>query len=278
MRGAIFITLFWMSPLLWAKPKVVALAPHLVELVYEVGAGEQLIGVMQHSDFPEQATALPVVGSYLGLQLEVIVDLNPDIVLAWDGGNPEADLQRLTQLGYRVVRFNPKRLEDIATDIVRIGALTGQQQQASTVAKKFGEKLQQIRYRYRDKAYLTAFYEIWGNPLTSIGDGSWPVVQLAVCNARSVTSGASGSYPQVNIEQVLAKRVDVIIQPTSPGSEGQVLFDWQRWQQVKAVKHGQIIKPNADKLHRMSSRVLAELDSLCAEIDKARSFYSNLDL
>ena len=252
------------------KPTVIALSPHIVEMLYDIGAGEQIIGTTSFADYPEQAKSIPIIGSYLRLQIEKVITLQPDYIIAWKSGNPSDDLTRLKQLGFNIVYSQPNSFEDIAKEMREFGQLTGHEAQAETKAKKLLNDLAKIKEQYRNKTPITVFYELWSRPLTTVAKGSWPQQFLDICQAKNPFKQASAAYPQINIETVLLTPIQLIIQPLSINQTDKEAYDWQNWPIIPAVKNKQIIQPNADAIHRMSMRSLKELTKLCADIDKTR--------
>ncbi len=252
------------------KPKIVALAPHLVELLFAIGAGDQIIGTSDFADFPAEAKRIPVVGNYLGLKVEKILTMQPDVVVAWRTGGASAQLIQLEKLGIKVIYSNPKKPQDIADEIRMLGQLSGHQQLAEEVASAYEQLLAQVKQKYRKKAQqslpITVFYELWPQPLTTVAKGSWNQALLDICQVENAFYAAAAPYPQVNIEQVVQRDVQVIIQPVSQQGDGQALYDWHRWPIIPAVKSKRILAPDADKLHRMTTRMLPELDALCEQI------------
>lgn len=258
--------LLLISPL---QAKVVALAPHIVENLYAIGAGEQILATTAHSDFPEQADALPKVGNYARLQIEKILALQPQYVLVWRGGNPPEDLDRLEQLGLHLVDSNPKSLKDVAQELRKFGKLLGHEKEGERQAAAFEKRLEALRRRYEDKAPLKVFYELWPQPLTTIASGSWPQQVIELCGATNVFADLQGEYPMISQESVLAARPDVIIQPRD-SARTIPSVDWSRWPSIPAVKHGAFSHPDADRLHRMTARVLDEAELLCQQLDLLR--------
>lgn len=255
--------------------KLVVLAPDLVELLYSLDAGSQIIAASEHADYPEAAKALPRVGNYAGLSLEKIVSLQPDLILYWQSGTPAADIQRLKQLGFAVESFESKSLDDIASHLLRLGAITGRNAKATALAADFRHQLNQLKAQYQHKTALPVFYEIWDTPLSSVSASAWPAQHLALCGATNVIQEPTNPYPQLSVEQVM--RVDpwVIIQPVS-NNEPRTLFNWQPFSGIKAVKNQQFIQPNSDLLHRATLRTLTGVQQLCLLIDKSRQFYAQV--
>ncbi len=257
------------------KPSIIALSPHITEMLFSMGAGEQIIATTEFSDFPEAAKKIPRIGNYLRLQIERIIELQPDYIIAWRNGSPSADLARLAQLGFNIVYSEPKKFTDIASDIKRLGKLSGHEKRANFLADQFLTRLDNIVNTYKNRPLLPAFYELWSKPLTTIAKGSWPQQHLDICGVDNVFYHATSAYPIVGIEQVMVKNIKLIIVPLSKNQTDKQGYSWGKWKNINAVKNQQFIYPNSDKMHRMTLRALDELQSLCAQVDKVRQFYAN---
>lgn len=255
--------------------KLIVLAPDLVELLYSLDAGSQIIATSEHADYPDAARALPRVGNYAGLSLEKIVSLQPDLILYWQSGTPAADIQRLKQLGFVLESFESKTLDDIAVHLLRLGALTGRTEKAEQLVAGFRRQLQQLTQEYQHKTAVPAFYEIWDNPLSTISTQAWPDQHLVICGAKNVISVPATPYPQLSVEQVISTNPWLIIQPVSV-NEPRTLFNWLSFSGIKAVQYQQFIQPNSDLLHRATLRTLTGVQQLCELIDKSRQFYAQV--
>lgn len=253
------------------KPSIIALAPHVVEMLYAVGAGEQIIGTTAFADYPEAAKEIPRIGNYVRLQIERVIELQPDVIIAWKSGNPSDDLARLKQLGFKVIYSQPHSFEDIANEIRHFASITGHQEKGEQVAQRFEAELAEISATYQQKKLITGFYELWSRPLTTVAKGSWPQQFLNICRVKNPFESVLTPYPQISIEQVLSTKVELIIQPLSVNQKDREGFNWQSWSIIPAVKNGHIIQPNADAVHRMSLRSLTALKDLCADIDNVRN-------
>jgi len=254
------------------KPSIIALSPHIVEMLYDIGAGEQIIGTTSFADYPEQAKEIPIVGNYLRLQIEKIIALQPDYIITWKSGSPSDDLARLKQLGFKIIYSEPKSFEDIAKEMREFGQLTGHEKYAQQQAQKLLKELKLIKEQYKDSSSIPVFYELWSRPLTTVAKGSWPQQFLNICKAANPFEQVAAPYPQVNIEKILQAPVQLIIQPLSLNQSDKIGFNWQDWPLIPAVKNKQIIQPDADAMHRMTMRSLQALKTLCADIDKTREF------
>ena len=277
----ILLNIFSLSPALASdknveakqNKRIIALAPHLVESLYAIGAGDQIIATTAHADYPEAAKNIMVVGNYARLQIEKIIQLKPDVIIAWTTGNSVVDLARLEKHQIKVIYSNPKTLEDVATELLLLGEITGRTEQASKLAEQYLTKLADIKQRYASQANIKVFYELWSRPIRTVAQNAWPQQQITLCGGVNPFANAKDDYPAVGLEQVLVTLPQVVIQPSKSTSGDPDSLNWQQWPHVPAAKNGFIFHPNADKVHRMTTRVLDELVVLCEQIDTARQFY-----
>ena len=124
--------------------RIVSLAPHITELIYAAGAGEQLVGVVSYSDYPEAAKSIQLIGSYNKVSFENIVAVRPDLILAWGSGNGLETIDRLKSLGLKVHVNEPRRLEDDAEIIRQYGLLSGNENIANQAATNFLNSYQEL--------------------------------------------------------------------------------------------------------------------------------------
>jgi len=245
-------------------------------MLFELGVGDKVIGTTEHSDYPAAANSIPRIGNYARLKIEQILAYQPDLIIAWRTGNPSDDLARLEQLGLNVVYSDPQSLADVAQELRYFGELTGVTKLAESQAKKYENGLQAIRNTYQNKTPISVFYELWSRPLTTVAKHDWPQQHLDICGAKNPFGESKGVYPQIGLEQVVVAKPQLIIQPESAGEPNPDAVNWQQWLEIPAAKHKQFIQPNSDKLHRMTPRLLNELERLCMGIDKARQYYSTV--
>jgi len=253
-----------------SKPTIIALAPHIVEMLYDVGAGEQIIGTTTFADYPEEAKQIPRIGNYVRLQLERVIELQPDLIIAWKSGNPSDDIARLEQLGFNVIYSQPNTFEDIANEVRHFASITGHTAQGEQVAQEFEQALAKIKATYQHKTEIVGFYELWSRPLTTVAKGSWPQQFLNICKVKNPFKQVITPYPQISIEKVLPASVQLIIQPLSVNQMEREGFNWQDWPIIPAVANKHILHPDADAMHRMTMRSLTALKDLCAKIDQTR--------
>lgn len=258
-----------------ANQRIIALSPHSVELLFLLGAGDRIIATTSFADYPEAAKSIPVIGGYNGIQIEKVLVLKPDLIIAWEGGNKADDLTQLERLGVKVYRSQTRDLDGIAVELLRLGELLGLQAQAKLEADKFTTGLADLKASYANKEKLNFFYQLWNEPLRAMAAKSWINEMLEGCGGQNIFDATIGDYPQVSIETVLESQPEVIIIPSHHGhglGEGDF---WKKWPEIPAVQNQHIFYVNGDLLHRFSVRALQGMKTVCEHFEQVRSFRKN---
>lgn len=256
-------------PLSLERPatRIITLAPNLAELAFAAGAGSALVATVDYSDFPAAARTLPRIGDAFRFDLERIVALQPDLVIAWSSGNPAAALKRLESLGLRVWRTEVRQPDDIARLLEWLALATGQE--PPLAARQAREKLTRLREAHGGKAPVSYFYQVSEKPLFTLNGEHLVSQGLAICGGRNVFAVQPVLAPQVSRESVLHADPEVLIAPTVPG-EADPLQHWQAWPRLRAVRNAAFIYLHADEISRATPRTLDSLAAACQELDHYR--------
>ena len=270
-RAAIAVTDDEGATVALAKPaaRIVSLAPHATELLYAAGAGDRIVGVLSTSDWPPEAAAKPRVGDAHRLDLERIVTLAPDLIVTWPYSATE-QVATLRARGVPVFITNPTTIAGIATDIERLGALAGTDPAASARARAFRAQLERLAHRRGASREVRVFYEIWNEPLYTIGGKHLISEAIRVCGGENVFASLTLPAPGVSVEAVLAARPEAIIAGADGGVRPRWLDEWRRWASLPAVALGNLYTVDANLLHRPGPRFLDGMEGLCAALDEAR--------
>ncbi|EWH07537.1 ABC transporter substrate-binding protein [Pseudoalteromonas lipolytica SCSIO 04301] len=267
--------LMWLAQFSYAHEikepqRIVALAPHIVENLFAIGAGDRIVGTVDYADYPAQANEIERVGGYYGINMERLLSLKPDLVLAWKTGNKAEDLAYIEKLGIPVAYSNPNQVDNVADELRKLGELTHLKTRADRVATEFEVKLAAIRASQQDKPPVSVFYQLWPEPMMTVGGNTWINQLLTICHADNVFANSETDYPRISIENVLVSKPEVIIIPDEKSKKPQPQIDWRQWPELPAVQHNQFISVNADLLHRFTTRMLDGLSEMCGKIDISR--------
>ncbi|MCK8102768.1 cobalamin-binding protein [Pseudoalteromonas sp. 2CM36K] len=255
------------------KPlRIVALAPHIVENLYAIGAGDLIVGTLDYADYPQEATKIERIGGYNGISIEKLLMLKPDMVIAWKNGNQAEDLAKIKRLGIELYLSDPRFIEGVASEILKLGQITGHIEQSKKVAETFTAKLNAIKVTQKDKTTLTGFYQLWPEPMMTVSKNTWINQLIETCQVTNVFANSDTDYPQISIENVIVTKPQVIIIPDEKSKRVIPTVNWQQWPEIPAVKYEQFISVNADLLHRFTPRMLDGLAQMCDKVDISREF------
>lgn len=259
--------------------RIVALAPHIVETLFELGVGDNIVGTVAYADYPQQALNIPRIGGYHGIQMEKLLQLEPDLVIVWRSGNKAEDITKLQalapKLGFEVAFSEAKSIDELAKEILYFGELTGTQTTAKRLATDFEQKLATIRQTYQHKTPIKVFYQLWSEPLMTVNKNTWIHQLLSICQADNVFATSSTEYPQISIENVLVAQPQLVIQPDEKSDKPQPKIAWHQWPSIPAVSKDQFVRIDADRIHRFSRRMLTGLEDMCQKIDHSREIWNN---
>jgi iron complex transport system substrate-binding protein len=250
--------------------RIVSLAPHATELLFAAGAGDRIVGVLAPADWPPEAARLVQVGTVAGLDLERIIALKPDLVIVWPYLAP-AQIERLRATGTAIFVSDPRTPSAIAVELERLGTLAGTPAPAARAAAALRARLDLLEQRASTARKLAVFYEIWNQPLYTIGGGHLISAAIRLCGGENVFARLTLPAPAVGVEDVLAARPEAIVAGTDDAVRPGWLDAWQRWDELPAVAHGNLFVVDANLLHRAGPRFIAGVEQLCAVLDRARA-------
>ncbi len=257
-------------------PRIVSLAPHASEILFEVGAAPYVIAVDRNSDFP----ALPLAGlkklnAYPAPDLEALIALRPTLVLLWGAGLNRALLARIQSAGIAAFVSDPKSALQIASNMnqmeamVRwIKALPKPSTNRLPIAQQWVQQHEQLVLNYSKKTPIRIFVEIWHQPLTSVSDQGLFGEIASTCGANNAMAKASAQAPQTDIEAVLKFEPQLWINANSQ--------PWPTRDQMVAQLNIPLLKLDESILQRPGPRWLLALENICKKIDQIRTSQANI--
>jgi iron complex transport system substrate-binding protein len=261
--------------------RVATLAPSLTELVYAAGAGARLVATVIGSDHPPEARAVQSVGDYQRVDVERLLRLKPDVVLVWTSGNSQRELAQLVSAGVPVVHLEPRRLDDVARAIERLGELFGTADAARARARTLRDELAALGREHASQAPVAVFYQVWSRPLLTLNDQHLISDVIRLCGGRNVFGTLKTLVPEVSTESVLAAKPQAILaarssagggEPTmrrEPGAEP--FIAWRALNQaLPAAKHGWLFTLPGDEISRQGPRIAIGARAVCAALQEVR--------
>jgi iron complex transport system substrate-binding protein len=250
--------------------RIVSLAPHITEILFAAGAGARVVGAVDHSDYPEAANRIARIGNYTSPDLEVIVALKPDLVIGWQSGNSLDHLEPLRRLGIPLFLSEPDRIEDVARNLERFGELAGTSNVAAPAAVAFRARLADLRQRYSGRPPVRTFYQIWEEPLITVGGSQIIGSAIRLCGGVNVFERLSQMAPAVSVEAVLAADPEVIVASGVDEARPDWLDTWRRWPHLTAAARDNLFFIAPDLIQRHTPRLLEGAEQLCRDLETAR--------
>ncbi len=248
--------------------KVISLSPHTTELAYEAGLGESLIGVSAYSDYPIDAQKLEQVANFRGINIERIIYLKPDLILAWKGGNPDKELTKLEKFGFSIFYSNPKSLEEVANNIEALGKYSSSPLAAKARADALRQSIKALKKANQNKTKVSYFYQVASTPLMTHNGKHWPQPLFSICGGENIFAKSPIPYPQVNKEQVIVKKPQAFFFPDTAKFSYEI---WQNFQEhLPALQNQHVFSLTATWLNRPTSRSLKAIEQICNAFDLVR--------
>ena len=247
-----------------APQRVVALAPSLTEMIFSLQAEGKLVGVTSYSNFPEAAKKLPRVGSYVQLDLEKIIDLQPDLCIAIKDGNPLRTIDAVKALGIPVFAIDPRNIEQITEAFLLLGDLLGASQKAKELVAEMEHRLALVKKRVADSGTRPrVFFQIADAPIISAGKDSYIDKLINLAGGINL-AGNMTEYPRFSWENIMQLQPEIVIISSMTGGQSPEALQasWQRWSEIPAVRNNQLYVVNADLFNRPTVRLIDGLEML----------------
>ncbi|HMV12628.1 MAG TPA: cobalamin-binding protein [Nitrosomonas sp.] len=248
--------------------RIISLSPAITELVFSAGAGGKLVGVSRFSNFPSEAQLIPEIGDAYNLDLEKIIEISPELIIAWKQASIHKDLDRLNNLGFQILEIEIKSLDDIPNLIRLIGKLAETAERAALAASQYEKTLLQMKQNYDNRTLISVLQLIWLQPLITFGKDHLINEILGVCGGENVANFYPGSTFALATENIVAANPEVIFDSTATMPEVRDLF--KKLSSISAVKNDYIYFIPPDLIFRETVRALDAIQIACDYFDEVR--------
>ncbi|MCU6502615.1 cobalamin-binding protein [Rugamonas sp. A1-17] len=253
--------------------RVIAMAPHVTELLYAAGGGDKIVGAVTYSDYPEAAKKLPRIGDNRQVDMERIIAMKPDLIVIWMHGSSERQIETLRQLNIPMFHSEPKKLDGIADNILRLGQLLGTESVAQPAAAEIREKFAALSKQYSNRPPVRMFYQVWDKPLYTLNGVSIVSDAMRLCGGVNIFADLRVTAPVVSNEAVLQADPEAIF-GTSEKNYGGVNL-WRPYTTMKAVRNDNLFTLDGELLNRAGPRMVAGTAALCEKLELARQHRKN---
>lgn len=253
-----------------SKPalRVVSIAPHVTELLFAAGGGSHVVGAVNYSDYPEAAKRIPRIGSNREIDMERLIALKPDLIVAWRHNSSERQIDMVRQLGVPVFQSDPQTLDSIPDSVLRLGQLMGTDAAARVEATRLRRQLSDLRARFANRAPVRTFYQVWDKPLYTLSGKHVITDAMKLCGGENVFDALTVTAPVVTLESVLQANPEVIIATAEKNYGGVDL--WKPYGTLHAVRSNNLFTLDGSLLNRAGPRMIQGTAAMCDVLEQAR--------
>jgi iron complex transport system substrate-binding protein len=220
--------------------KLVCLAPSIVDDVYSLGAGDDVIAVSEYTTDPAEAAKKPTIGGPLNPSLEKIIALHPDLVLGTGDMNHLPSIDQLERYGVPVFMVNPHGIAGIYKSIASLGHALNRDSDAAHLLRDLQAREQSVRARVLDKPAVRLFLPVWYDPIVTVGRHAFITELIEVAGGNSITSDIAQEWPQVSLEAIVARHPDALLLIKGSKVSLAELSGRPGWQGLSAVREGRV--------------------------------------
>ena len=231
---------------------IVTLSPSAAEILYAIGAGDQIVAVSEFTDYPPEAAEKPVVGGFDGktLSIETIISFEPDLVYLTEGMHNFL-IEPLDSYGIKWYLSNATSITAIEKEIMDLGEITGHQDEAAQVVAQMAEKLPETA----GDSSIKVYYEVWNAPFMSVGSTSFINDVIVNAGGKNIFDDLTDAYPMVSDETIIARAPDVILIPMNNGISVEDVKTRAGWDSIPAVANDRIYIIDDNMYSRPAPRV-----------------------
>ncbi|WP_273029636.1 cobalamin-binding protein [Massilia timonae] len=253
-----------------ARPalRVVSMAPSVTELLFAAGGGSQIVGAVNYSDYPEAAKRIPRIGSNREIDMELLISLKPDLIVAWRHNSSERQIEMVRRLGVPVFQSDPQTLDGIPDAVLRLGQLLGTDAAARTTATQLREQLAGLRAKYANRSTVRTFYQVWDKPLYTLSGKHILTDAMKLCGGENIFDKLTVTAPIVSIESVLQANPEAIIATAEKNYGGVEL--WKPYGTLAAVRSNNLFTLDGHLLNRAGPRMVQGTAAMCEVLEQAR--------
>lgn len=249
-----------------APERIISLVPSNTEIIYALGLGDKVVGVTTFDDYPKEVLEVEKIGDFNGINLERIIELEPDLVVNYGPGNEEEN-KRLIEAGINYVGFIPESIDEVIDTINRLGKLTGKVEEAKELTDSMNAKKDEILSKIADAEPKRVFYEIWHEPLMAAGPGSFMDELMTMARGENIAKDADGEYPQFDLEQLVERNPQVYLTSEDlPEKTSESIAARPGYENIDAIINGSVHVLNANVVSRPGPRIVEALEIIARAI------------
>jgi len=248
--------------------RIISMAPHVTEMLFAAGGGDKIVGTVTYSDYPEAALKIARIGDNRQIDMERVIAMKPDLVVAWMHGSSERQIDMMRALNVPIYHSEPQKLDGIPDSMQRLGQLMGTQAVADPAAAELRKKIAQLTAQYAKRPAVRVFYQVWDKPLYTLNGAHIVSDAMRICGGENIFAGMKVTAPVVNIESVLQEDPEAVF-ATSEKNYGGVDL-WRPYKTLQATRQDNLFTVDGHLLNRAGPRMVQGTALLCEKLELAR--------
>jgi iron complex transport system substrate-binding protein len=245
--------------------RLVCLIPNVVDMVYSLGAGGDVVAISDFTKYPKEALNSPSIGIPLNPSVETIVALHPDLVLGSGDLNTLEFASHLQRLGIPVFMLDPHGIEGIYASILSLGKTLDRETNANAVVARLRMRVDAVKTHVMGKPKVRVFIAIWYDPVMTIGKRAFMSELIEAAGGRSVTDDLTQEWPVVSLETIVSRQPDVILLESESNITLEDLKSRPGWKDLRAVQQGRIYYSD-DRIRYPSPIAFDALEDLAKQL------------
>lgn len=250
--------------------RIAALSPGATELAWAAGAGDQVVAVVAYSDYPPAAREVASVGSHTRMDMERLLELQPDLVIGWVTGNPTEQLVTLKNMGVPVFSIEPRSFEAVSNTIERISILAGTEAEGFAEAERFRQGIADLQEAYAKADPVPVFYQVWDEPLMTVNSQHLIGEMIELCGGDNVFGQLDRLVPRISAEAVIAANPEAILAGGMGEENRHWLARWQAFPSITATERKNLFFIPPSLVQRPTPRMLEGTQLFCEKLEVAR--------
>ncbi|MBW4827208.1 MAG: cobalamin-binding protein [Clostridiaceae bacterium] len=239
--------------------RIVSLAPSHTEILFSLGLRDKIVGVTSFCDYPEEAKGKDKIGDFEGINIEKVIELEPDLVVQYGKGDKEIN-NKIKEAGIPIVSYEPESVDGVIDTINEIGKITGKEEKAKKITDDMKAKKDEIVDKVKDEKSVKVFYEIWHEPLTAAGPGSFMDELIKLSGGENIAKDAEGEYPNFDQEQLIERNPDVYLAAEDPEKTVESIKTRPGYETINAVKNDKVYLLEPNIVSRPGPRIVEALE------------------
>ncbi len=248
--------------------RILSLSPNLTEILFAIGAGQQVVGRDKFSDYPSQTKAIPVFADYFTMNLESVIKIKPDLILIEGASTLAKPVKKLRSMGIVIYINKANNLSSITKTVLDLGQLTGHDEAARRLATGIDQTRGVLweRYRTRPRPKVSVFYLLWDNPLMTVNHQTVINEVLEVCGGENIFSALTFTAARISLESIIKRDPEVVLL-----SNRRFQQRWLKQTEITAVRRGNLFFIDPALLERTGPRISEGMTQVCSILEKIRS-------